>query len=104
MPFIISHAYSSPLTNRNSSIHLEPSSGGPENLIVDRYGIFTANLNQEHPLTTEQLIAYYTLIPGVITAAVAVNGALLVIPRWRRARKQRTHLEECIKMIDDDIG
>jgi hypothetical protein len=29
---------------------------------------------------------------------------LLVVPGWRRGRNQRTHLEECIKMIDEDVG
>jgi hypothetical protein len=50
------------------------------------------------------LVAYSVLITGVISAAVAINGALLVVPGWRRARKQRTHLRECIQMIDDDVG
>jgi hypothetical protein len=30
---------------------------------------------------------------------VAINGALLVVPGWRRAKGQRTHLRECIKMM-----
>jgi hypothetical protein len=46
----------------------------------------------------------FTYLTGAISAAVAINGALLVVPGWRRARKQRTHLRECIKMIDDDVG
>jgi hypothetical protein len=50
------------------------------------------------------LVTCSTLITGVISAAVAINGALLVVPGWRRARKQRTHLRECIKVIDDDVG
>jgi hypothetical protein len=52
-------------------------------------------------LTTEELFTYLT---GAISAAVAINGALLIVPGWRRARNQRTHLRECIKMIDDDAG
>jgi DNA-binding beta-propeller fold protein YncE len=95
----------SPLANRNSSISLD-SSG---NLTVNRYGIFTANFNLPHQLTAEELAAQYSIISsqysiitGLISAAVAVNGALLVVPGWRRARNQRTHLRECIKMIDND--
>jgi len=45
----------------------------------------------------------FTYLTGAISAAVAINGALLVVPGWRRARNQRTHLEECIK-IDYDVG
>jgi YVTN family beta-propeller protein len=89
------------LTNRNASIPLESSSSHPENLIVDRYGIFTANFRQERPLSADQLFTYLT---GAISAAVAVNGVILLVPGWRRARTQRTHLRECIKMIDDDAG
>jgi hypothetical protein len=46
----------------------------------------------------------FTYLTGAISAAVAINGALLVVPGWRRARKQRTHLRECVKMIDEDTG
>jgi hypothetical protein len=94
----------SPLTNRNSSTPIGQSSDHPETITVDRYGIFTANFKPPHQLTTEDLVAYSTLITGVISAAVAITGALLVVPGWRRARKQRTHLRECIKVIDDDVG
>jgi hypothetical protein len=62
---------------------------GLENLIVDRYGIFTANLKQERPPSTQDLFNYFT---GAITAAVAVNVAILLVPGWRRAKKQRIHL------------
>jgi hypothetical protein len=93
----------SPLTNRNSTTPIE-SSDHPETIKVDRYGIFTANFKPPHQLTTEDLVAYSTLITGVISAAVAINGALLVVPGWRRGRNQRTHLRECVKMIDDDVG
>jgi YVTN family beta-propeller protein len=93
----------SPLTNRNSTTPIE-ASDHPEILRVDRYGIFTANFKLPHQLTTEDFVAYSTLITGVISAAVAINGALLVVPGWRRARNQRTHLRECIKMIDGDVG
>jgi YVTN family beta-propeller protein len=89
----------SPLTNRNSSTPMG-SSEHPETITVDRYGIFTANFKLPHQLTTEELFTYLT---GAISAAVAVNGAILLVPGWRRARNQRTHLEECIKMIDDDV-
>jgi hypothetical protein len=109
----------SPLTNRNSSTPIEQSaiSDSPWNsflsilgmkandrsvtLDVNRFGIFTANFKQPHQLTTGELFTYLT---GAISAAVAINGALLVVPGWRRARNQRTHLEECIKMIDEDVG
>jgi hypothetical protein len=91
----------SPLTNRNSTTPIVQSSDHPETIAVDRYGIFTANFKLPHQLTTEELFTYLT---GAISAAVAINGALLVVPGWRRARKQRTHLRECIKMIDDDAG
>jgi hypothetical protein len=90
----------SPLTNRNSSTPIE-SSDYPETITVDRYSIFTANFRVPHQLTTGELFTYLT---GTISAAVAINGALLVVPGWRRARKQRTHLKECIQMIDDDAG
>jgi hypothetical protein len=70
-------------------------------LHVDRFGIFTANFKVPHQLTTAELFTYLT---GAISAAVAINGALLVVPGWRRARNQRTYLRECIKMIDDDIS
>jgi hypothetical protein len=93
----------SSLTSRNSSKPLEPSNH-PETIPIDRYGIFTANFRVPHQLTTEDLVAYSTLITGIISAAVAINAALLVVPGWRRARNQRTHLEECIKMIDEDVG
>jgi YVTN family beta-propeller protein len=56
---------------------------------------------QERPLSADQLFTYLT---GAISAAVAVNGVILLVPGWRRARTQRTHLRECIKMIDDDAG
>jgi hypothetical protein len=87
-----------PLTNTNSTTPLE-ASDHPE---IER-GIFTANFKPPHQLTTEELTSYTTIITGVISAAVAINGALLVVPRWRRARKQRTHLKECIQLIDDDV-
>jgi hypothetical protein len=66
----------SPLTNRNSSISLEPSSIDPKNLTVDRYGIFTANFKQLTPLSNEQVFNYLT---GVIATAVAINGAILTV-------------------------
>jgi hypothetical protein len=91
----------SPLTNRNSSTPLEQSSDHPETIAVDRYGVFTANFGVPHHLTTEELFGYLT---GAITAAVAVNGVILLVPGWRRARNQRAHLRECIEMIDDDVG
>ena len=94
----------SPLTNRNSSTPIGQSSDHPKTITVDGYGIFTANFKLPPHLTTEELTGYYTLIATVVSAAVAVNGALLVVPGWRRARNQRTHLRECIKMIDDDVG
>lgn len=87
----------SPLTNRNSSTPLD-SSG---NLTVNRYGVFTVNFKQPHQLSAGESFTYLT---GAISAAVAINGALLVVPGWRRARKQRTHLRECIEMINEDAG
>jgi len=64
----------SPLTNRNSSIPVE-SSISPESITIDRYGIFTAKFKQPHPLSSQELFTYLT---GAISAAVAINGALLV--------------------------
>ena len=87
------------MTNRNSSTPIE-STDHPDTLRVDRYGIFTANFKLPHHLTTEELLGWLTV---AISAAVAVNGVILLVPGWRRARTQRTHLEECIKMIDDDV-
>ncbi|MGC2575404.1 MAG: hypothetical protein WA364_28185 [Candidatus Nitrosopolaris sp.] len=57
----------SPLTNRNSSTPLEQSSDHPENITVDRFGIFTANFKVPHQLTTAELFTYLT---GAISAAV----------------------------------
>jgi hypothetical protein len=94
----------SPLTNRNSSTPIEQSSDHPETITVDRFDVFTANFKLPQQLTTNDLVGWSTIITGVISAAVAINGALLVVPGWRRARNQRTHLEECIKMIDEDLG
>ena len=85
-----------PLTNRNSSIHLQ-SSG---NLTVNGYGAFTVNFKQPRQLSSQELFTYLT---GAISAGVGINGVVLLVPGWRRARKQRTHLRECIKMIDDDV-
>ena len=68
---------------------------------VDRYGIFTANFKQLTPLSSDDLFKYLT---GAIGTAVAINGAILTIPGWIRTRKQHTHLKECIKMIEDDVG
>jgi len=108
----------SPLTNRNSSTPIEQSaiSGSPWNsflsilgmkpndtsatLNVNRYGIFTANFGVPHQLSGQELFGYLT---GAITAVVAINGALLVLPGWRRTRIQYAHLRECIKLIDDDV-
>ena len=91
-----------------SSTPLEQSSNHPEDITVDRYGIFTANFRLPHQLTTGELFTYLT---GAISAAVGIIGASLVIPGWWRGRKQRrfeevslTHLKECIKMIDEDVG
>jgi hypothetical protein len=39
-----------------------------------------------------------------ISAAVAVNGVIMLVPGWWRTKEQRTHLRECIKMIVDDAG
>jgi hypothetical protein len=50
------------------------------------------------------LVGWSTIITGAISAAIAINGALLVVPGWRRAKEQRTHLTECIRMIDDDVS
>jgi hypothetical protein len=90
-----------------SSTPLEQSSNHPEYITVDRYGIFTANFRLPHQLTTGELFTYLT---GAISA-VGIIGASLVIPGWWRGRKQRrfqevslTHLKECIKMIDEDVG
>ncbi len=90
----------------NSSIPISDTSG---NIIVNRYANFTANFIPPHQITAEELAAQasiissqYSIIAAVISAAVAVNGALLVVPGWRRARNQRTHLRECIQMIDND--
>src|SRR5215831_9261509 len=92
----------SPLTNRNLSIPLD--SNPPGSLRINGYGIFTANFKPPQQITTNDLVGWSTIITGVISAAVAINGALLVVPGWRRARTQRAHLEECMKMIDDDDG
>ena len=89
----------SPLTNRNSSTPIEQSSDHPETITIDRFGIFTANFKLPHHLTTEELLSWLAV---AISAAVAVNGVILLLPGWRRAKEQRTHLRECIKMIDDD--
>lgn len=83
--------------NRNSTIPL--SSSG--NLTVNRYGMFTVNFKQPHQLSSRELFTYLT---GAISAGVAINGAILIVPGWRRARKQRTNLKQCIKMIDDDVA
>jgi len=91
----------SPLTNRNSSTPIEESSDHPETIAVDRYGIFTANFGVPHQLSTQDLFTYLT---GAISAAVAINGVIVLVPGWRRAKKQRAHLRECIHMIDGDVG
>jgi hypothetical protein len=95
----------SPLTNRNSTTPIEQSSEHPENITVDRYGIFTANFKLPSHLTTDQLLGWLTL---AISVAVAVNGVIMLVPEWRRARNQRrlqevslTHLKKCMKMIEE---
>jgi YVTN family beta-propeller protein len=90
----------SPLTNRNSSTPIEPS-GAPENITIDRFGIFSANFKLPHPLSSQELFTYLT---GAISAAVAINGVIVLVPGWRRAKEQRTHLRECIEMIDHDFN
>ena len=83
----------SPLTSRNSSIPLD-SSG---NITVNRFGMFTVNFKQPQPLSTQQLFTYLT---GALGTAVAINGAILTVPGWRRARKQSKTLSRYLYKID----
>jgi hypothetical protein len=77
----------SPLTNRNSSTPIEQSSDHPETITVDRYGIFTANFKLPHQLTPEEFTKALTVITGVISAAVALNGNITY--SWMEERVQR---------------
>jgi hypothetical protein len=83
-----------------STLEMKPNHSSAA-LHVDRFGIFTANFKLPAQLTTDQLFTYLT---GAITAVVAINGALLVLPGWRRTRIQYAHLRECIESIDNDVG
>jgi hypothetical protein len=36
-----------------------------------------------------------------ISAAVAVNGVIMLVPGWWSTKEQRTRLRECIMIVDD---
>jgi hypothetical protein len=83
-----------------STLGMKPNDSSAT-LHVDRFAIFTANFGVPHQLSGQELFGYLT---GAITAVVAINGALLVLPGWRRTRIQYAYLRECIKLIDNDVG
>lgn len=84
----------SPLTNRNSSTPLQSNSSG--NLTVNRYGVFTVNFRQPHPL--QELFTYLTT---ALETAVAINGAILTVPGFIRTRKQSKTLSTYLYKIND---
>ena len=66
----------SPLTNRNSSTPVEQPSNQPENIMVNRYGIFTANF-KPHPQT--QITIPPDFLYGVVLGPTvgAILGGIL---------------------------
>jgi YVTN family beta-propeller protein len=78
--------------NRNSTIPVGDSSG---NLILDRYGTFTANFKPLPPAIPPE---YLAPLYGIIVSSV-IGWSIPSIIGWIRGKVQRRNLKECLTQI-----
>ena len=78
--------------NQNSTIPLSDTSG---NLIINRYGTFTANFKPVLPTIPTE---YWTLIITLILTTI-IGWSIPSIFGWVKSRTQGKHLEECLNQI-----
>lgn len=79
-------------SNPNSTI---PADGTSGNLIVNRYGTFTANFDPTPPPIPPQ---YLAPLYGIVVTAI-IGWSIPNVIAWSRARSQRSNLKECLSQI-----